>query len=177
MHLNFSPRATGLGHLSALADETLFAIFWFLSDVDLLSASEVSVIFHIFATDEALWRHLCLKQQTNKILGDFEFFGNWKWTHFKCKQMEGGRWRPASAISPPKKSLQPIPLDSKFLFQKWYRAHVRLDAFVERGDIERRSCKQLGSEEFKLCCEQPLVLTDISHSWHTGMSIQLFKII
>jgi len=127
-------RTKSLGMFHVLPEMLLVRILKRLDEFSLKTCCLVSRVFCLFASDEELWKILCLKKRG----GNFRFHGSWKRTTlFERDQVK----------SLPVFHLEVEGFFSPYLYQNWYRAHVNLSQWaklpVNARLVERRSALSL----------------------------------
>ncbi|XP_068641349.1 lysine-specific demethylase JMJ21 [Aristolochia californica] len=148
-------RPDALGDLRVLPDELLSAILEYLSARDVARLSCVSSVMYILCNEEPLWMTLCLKS----VGGLLEYKSSWKETTLYRQQVSN--YEESS-----RKHLHFDGFNSFFLYRRWYRCFISLDAFsFNNGYLERR--KDISMEDFyrEYDAKKPVLLTQLADTW------------
>ncbi|CAI7793324.1 unnamed protein product [Closterium sp. NIES-54] len=133
-------RTVALGALAVLPDEVIDNIIGRLGTKDLMAAACVSSVLYVFCMEEPTWLAACFREYKGEVL---RFDRSWRQTVLNKLSEEKGVERRDL-----KEPLHFKDFQSMFLYRRWYRCHVKLEAFEgDTGHVERRAA--LSPDEFR----------------------------
>ncbi|CAI5981270.1 unnamed protein product [Closterium sp. NIES-64] len=167
-------RTAALGALAVLPDEVIDNIIGRLGTKDLMAAACVSrqapfsarrqaPVLYVFCMEEPTWLAECFREYKGEVL---RFDRSWRQTVLnKLSEEKGVECRDL------KEPLHFKDFQSMFLYRRWYRCHVKLEAFEgDTGHVERRA--GLSPDEFRHSYDgrRPVIMTDLTENWRRATS-------
>ncbi|CAI7919963.1 unnamed protein product, partial [Closterium sp. NIES-53] len=120
-------------------------------------------VLYVFCMEEPTWLAACFREYKGEVL---RFDRSWRQTVLNKLSEEKGVERRDL-----KEPLHFKDFQSMFLYRRWYRCHVKLEAFEgDTGHVERRAA--LSPDEFRHSYDgrRPVIMTDLTENWRRATS-------